>query len=44
MKDEDWGGVFVDFFAETVQDRSMFKVVVEKDEVSCSFDRIVCME
>ena len=30
LKDEDWGGIFFDFFQDSVPDRSIFKAVVEK--------------
>ena len=29
-KDDSWGGMFVDFFGDVIEDRSVFKVVVEK--------------
>ena len=35
-KDDSWGGVFVDFFDKVIEDRSFFKVVVEKS-VKVSF-------
>ena len=35
-KDDSWGGVFVDFFDEVIEDRSVFRVVVEKS-VKVSF-------
>ena len=35
LKDEQWGGVFVDFFDDVVPDRAVFKVIVEKSEVAC---------
>ena len=35
VKDEEWGGVFVDFFSDVVPDKSIFKVILERcDEVS----------
>ena len=34
--DDSWGGVFVDFFYKVIEDRSVFKVVVEKS-VKVSF-------
>ena len=33
-KDEDFGGLFVDFFEPNIHDNSVFKVVVEKAKVS----------
>ena len=36
IKDEDWGGLFVDFFSENVPDKSVFKIIVEKNQVSAT--------
>ena len=35
-KDDSWGGVFADFFDEVIEDRSVFRVDVEKS-VKVSF-------
>lgn len=32
-KDESWGGLFVDFFGDEIEDRSVFKVIVEPVKV-----------
>lgn len=33
VKDEGWGGLFVDFFGDEVTDRSVMKVILERAEV-----------
>ena len=33
IKDKEWDGMFVDFFGDQVEDRSIFRVIVEKTEV-----------
>ena len=42
LKDEDWGGVFVDYYQDKVPDKSMFRVIVEKPQVSNSICAILC--
>ena len=32
-KDDSWGGMFVDFFGNVIEDRSVFKLVVEWVEI-----------
>ena len=34
MKDEEWGGTFVDYFEDRVPDKSVLRVIVEKPQVS----------
>lgn len=34
MKDEEWGGAFVDYFEDRVPDKSVLRVIVEKSQVS----------
>ena len=36
MKDEEWGGAFVDYFEDRVPDKSVLRVIVEKPQVSIS--------
>ena len=36
MKHEEWGGIFVDYFSESIVDKSQMKLIVEKPEVSLS--------
>ena len=37
LKDEQWGGVFVDYFESTIPDRSIFKIVTAKPvQVKCN--------
>ena len=33
-QEDDWGGVFVDCFSDSIKDKSRLKLVVEKSEVS----------
>ena len=40
IKDEDWGGLFVDFFTENIPDKSVFKIIVEKKEVCVNFNSL----
>ena len=34
MKDEEWGGAFIDYFEDRVPDKSILRVIVEKPQVS----------
>ena len=33
LKDEEWGGEFVDYFGDSVPDRSVVRVVVENNKM-----------
>ena len=35
-KHDEWGGVFVDYFSDAIQDKSQMKLIVKKPEVSLS--------
>ena len=45
IKDHKWQGMFIDFFGDDIEDRSIFRVLVEKSEVRLSrkFRQFVCM-
>lgn len=34
VKSEEWDGMYIDFFGETIEDRMKLRLVVEKPEVS----------
>ena len=34
MKDENWAGAFVDYFQDTVPDKSVFRAIAENPQVS----------
>ena len=38
VKSEEWGGMLIDFFQDTIQDRIKLTVIVEKAEVSGFMD------
>ena len=42
IKDHEWQGMFIDFFGDDIEDRSIFRVLVEKSEVRLSH-QFVCM-